>query len=325
MPYTRWFVTAGMSTRRDRLRSAVVHGLARWAAGLSRPERAPLDQPQRVCDYLLALLSDRLKPIVSTSPSAAARVSIEMQQRGCSLEGASFLLGAEPVTPARRRTIEACGASVVPTYGTSECGWIGAQFPGARVADEVHVFRDAYAVISRATGADPGEHAHPILFTNFRPGAPKVLLNAEIGDSAVLETGPVDGPAAALGYTVRLHTIRSFRKITAWGTTFAQADLYTVLEEALPRRFGGSLADYQLVEEADDRGLPHLILRASPTLGPIPDEALRSALLSDVGRLNGGYHLMTVLIAQTGSLRIERRAPVATARGKILPVLVNTT
>jgi hypothetical protein len=46
----------------------------------------------------------------------------------------------------------------------------------------------------------------------------------------------VEGPAAAYGYDVRLHTIRSFRKVTVWGVTFAVADLEGIIEETLPAR-----------------------------------------------------------------------------------------
>jgi hypothetical protein len=71
------------------------------------------------------------------------------------------------------------------------------------------VFRDAYAVIANprpGTGAGPG---HPLLFTSLRTAAPKVLLNAELGDSAVIEGDVGDRWAQAFGYDLRLHTIRS--------------------------------------------------------------------------------------------------------------------
>jgi hypothetical protein len=117
VPYAKWFTTAASrSTPEDRLRSAVIHGLARWAARLPRPETVPLDKPQPVCDYLLGLLCEGLKPLVNTTPSAAAHLSIEIQEQGRNLNGVSFLLGAEPVTPVRRATIEACGAAAIPTY-----------------------------------------------------------------------------------------------------------------------------------------------------------------------------------------------------------------
>lgn len=318
--YAAWFAMADPAAPLDRLRAAAVHRVARRAAGLPAPVAAPIDRAARVGDYLADLLAGGLAPVVNTSPSAAARLALEEAARGRSLSGVSFLLGAEPLTPERRATIEASGAAAVSTYGTSECGWIGAQFPGATRPDEVSIFRDAYAVVTRADpdGDGPGQ---PLLFTNLRPAAPKILLNTEVGDSGVLEDGATHPLAAALGYTVRLHTIRSFRKITAWGTTFAQADLYHVLEDALPRRFGGSLADYQLAELAGGGGMPSLVLRVSPGLGPIAEDDLRATLVSELNRTRSYYRPMTQVIAQAGALRIERRTPVPTARGKVLPVV----
>ena len=46
-----------------------------------------------------------------------------------------------------------------------------------------------------------------------------------------------------------LHTIRSFEKLTAGGMTFVDTDVVRVLEEVLPRRFGGGPIDYQLIED----------------------------------------------------------------------------
>jgi hypothetical protein len=59
-----------------------------------------------------------------------------------------------------------------------------------------------------------------------------------------------------LGYVQHLHTIRSFEKLTGLGVTVAGGDLFHLLEEVLPRRFGGAVGDYQLVEAQDARGLP---------------------------------------------------------------------
>jgi len=321
VPYVKWFAMAQMSAPLDRLRSAAVHGIARRAAGLPAPEPAAVGQVARVADYLLSLLREGLLPVVNTSPSAAARLALEVRNRGLELEGVSFLLGAEPLTEARRTTIESCGARAVPTYGTSECGWIGAQFPGATVTDEVHVFRDAFAVIYGPAFEPRDGPARPLLFTNLRPAAPKVLVNAEIGDAAVIAPAATTGPAAELGYTVRLHTIRSFRKLTAWGATLAQADLFRVLEEALPAQIGGSLADYQLVELADERGLPCLVVRVSPALGDVDEGAVRAVFLAELRKLRTYYGAMAEVITQAGALRVERRVPVATGRGKVLPVL----
>jgi hypothetical protein len=159
------------------------------------------------------------------------------------------------------------------------------------------------------------------MFTNLRPASAKVLLYAELGDAAILETESTSWPATELGYTQRIHTIRSFRKITAWGTTFAQADLYPVLEQVLPARFGGSATSYQLVEQEDSRGIPQLVLLISPAVGEIDQGAVRSTLLQEIERLRSYYGFMATMLAQAGAIRIERREPMATARGKVLPVL----
>jgi hypothetical protein len=320
--YTKWFAMATMAAPQDWIRSKVVHGLARRLAGLPHPERVPLNQPGRVCDYLVDLVEMGTPPVVNTSPSAAARLSMEAKARGKTLDGVAFLLGAEPLTPARRATIEDSGAMAVPTYGTSESGWIGAQFPGLNKCDEVHIFRDAYAVIAqRPEPTDSTHPGRPLMFTNLRPASAKVLLNAELGDAAILETESTSWPATELGYTQRIHTIRSFRKITAWGTTFAQADLYPVLEQVLPARFGGSATSYQLVEQEDSRGIPQLVLLISPAVGEIDQGAVRSTLLQEIERLRSYYGFMATMLAQAGAIRIERREPMATARGKVLPVL----
>src|SRR5262249_42505147 len=148
------------------------------------------------------------------------------------------------------------------------------------------------AVIPHADGNGSGAGAHPLLLTNLRPAGPKVLINAEIGDSAVIETGRVGGPAAAYGYDVRLHTIRSFRKITVWGVTFAVVDLEDIIEETLPARFGGAVGDYQLIEQQDDGGVPLLRLLVSPTIGPFDEQAIKDTLLREVARKRAVYGFM---------------------------------
>ena len=63
----------------------------------------------------------------NTTPSAAVKLSIAAQRLSAPLEGVTFLLGSEPLTPARRRTIEASGAAAAPLYGSTEAPWTGGQ------------------------------------------------------------------------------------------------------------------------------------------------------------------------------------------------------
>ncbi len=318
-PYLKWFRMTRPGNLADSLRASLLHRTLRFLTGLPAPEPAPLARVATVLESLLELLGKGHKPILNTAPSAASHLASLAGERGRSLSGVTFLLGAEPVTPVRRTTIESSGAAAVATYGTSEAGWIGAQFPEAREADEVSVFRDAYAVIKRPDAESSSPLGHPILFTGLRWASPKVLINTEIGDSAVI--GNSKAPLAAPDYDVNLHTIRSFRKVTLWGTSFAVADLYRLLEETLPGRFGGNPHSYQLVEEEQPGGLTHLRLLISPEVGSVEERLIRKAFLAELGKMRHYYDSMVNLLSQADALRIERRDPIRTTRGKLLPVL----
>ena len=104
---------------------------------------------------------------------------------------------------------------------------------------------------------------------DLRGVLPKVLLNVDIGDRAVIDRRPCDCAYGRLGCDVRLHTIRSSDKITEFGVTFAVQDVFHVLEDALPRRFGGAAGDYQLVEDQDADGLPRYTIMVDPRLSGI--------------------------------------------------------
>jgi hypothetical protein len=101
--------------------------------------------------------------------------------------------------------------------------------------------------------------------------------------------------------------------------TIVGSDLFHLLEEVLPHRFGGTVGDYQLVEEQDDRGLPHYTLFVSPGVGPVDEKALVANLFEELGKLRSPYRLMVDLWAQADVLQVERRRPFPTARGKVLP------
>ncbi len=318
-PYLKWFRMTRSDNLADSLRASLLHRTLRFLTGLPAPEQASLARAATVLEFLLQLREEGHQPILNTTPSAACRLAGLAKERGRSLSGVAFLLGAEPVTRARRDIIETSGAVAVPTYGTSEAGWIGAQFPEAGEADEVSVFRDAYAVIQNPDRGSPAPGGQPILFTGLRRASPKVLFNTEIGDSAVV--GVNSAPAAAPGYNVNLHTIRSFRKVTLWGTSFAVTDLYRLVEETLPGRFGGGPDSYQLVEEEEPGGLTHLKLLVSPRVGNVSDTVVQRFFFDELRKQRHYYGFMVKLLRKAGALRIDRRDPVRTGRGKLLPVL----
>jgi hypothetical protein len=318
--YAHWFVSEDVRSVKGRLHAATIHRLARRAGRFPRPQKATFDDPGPLLDCLLNELADRKRPCVNTAPSAAVNLTLAAGRRGVSLSGVTFLLGSEPLTSARRTTIERSGARAVPLYGSTEAPWIGGQCRHATMADEVHVLADAYAVV-------PGdqamvEHAavgQTLLVTSLRHALPKVLVNVDIGDRAVIERRACDCTYGRLGCDVRLHTIRSSDKITEFGVTFALQDVFHVLEDALPGRFGGSAGDYQLVEDRNEQGLARYTILVNPALDNIDEAIVPHAFLSEIGRLRDYYGAMASTWSRERLIRVRRASPVAGPSGKVLP------
>jgi hypothetical protein len=317
--FAAWFSTGGGGSPLYRLTAAYTVGLVRLAAGF--PRRVPVepDRLERVGSYLAELTGQGRRPAVNTSPSMAARICLAMRERGGGLAGVTFLLGAEPLTAARKATIESSGARATVTYGFSEASNVGSQCSQPDQVDEIHVSLDVFAALRRPRPTDDGGSVDALLLTTFRPASPKVLLNVEIGDYASLETKRHGCGFEELGYVQRLHTIRSFGKLTGDGVTFFDADILHLLETVLPARWGGSLADYQLVEQQTAAGLPRYALLVSPDLGELDEPALVAFFLDELGKLKRPYRFMANQWAATGAVRVERRRPEAGARGKVPP------
>ena len=180
---------------------------------------------------------------------------------------------------------------------------------------------DLHAVIQAGgEAARIGLPAEALFVTGLRPRAPFVFLNVSMGDRGEIEERRCGCAMEKTWGTRHLHHVRSFEKLTGAGMTFADADVVRVLEEILPARFGGSPADYQLVEEEGEDGAPVMRLLVRPDVGPLVEEEVARALIDG---LSGGGEgdvrkVMGLAWEQSGLLHVERRAPLATASGKIL-------
>ena len=146
-----------------------------------------------------------------------------------------------------------------------------------------------------------------------------MLLNADIGDRAVRERAPCECLYDRVGCRLRLHTIRSSDKITEFGVTFAVQDVFHVLEEIFPRRFGGAAGDYQLVEARDGQGLPRYTILVNPRLPVVDEGRLPAAFLAEMGKLQHYYGFMTSAWAREQLITVRRAPPYATGAGKVLP------
>ena len=317
--FAGWFCYIRPRGVKARLAATWVHTWVRHAARIPYPEMVPVTEAWRIAECLLGLREEGGQPCLITTPSQAIQIGQAARATGRALDEVTFLVGGEPLTPTRRQTIEEYGARVVPTYGFSEGGNVGSQCRNPPAVDDIHVSLDAYAVLQRSRTVGDGMTVDALLLTALRPSCPKVLFNTEIGDYAVVTSRRCDCLFDEVGYHQHLHTIRSFDKLTGVGLTFIGADLYQLMEEILPKRFGGSALDYQVVEQQDARGLPRYKLLVSPDVGPIDERRVSETFLKELAKRWVAYRWMTDVWSQSDVLEVKRERPVTTAAGKVFP------
>jgi hypothetical protein len=297
--------------------------IIRWgarAAGFQFPAytHVPLEDPLPIARWMADVLRSGGVAHLQTYSSAAARLCQRAMEAGVDLRGAQFILAGEAVTPARLAMIRDAGGVGVPSYSAIEVGNIGYGCLAPEAADDLHLLHDLHAVIQPGTDArDDAVTASALLVTSLRPTAPLFLMNAVLGDQAVITNRACGCPMAQHGWTVHLHTVRSYEKITAGGMTFFDIDVIRVLEEVLPARFGGAPTDYQLVEEESEGGRPRLRLVVDPSVGPLDTDAMVGVFLAALGGGSGVEEVMRRLWQEGRFLGVERAAPRTTAGGKI--------
>jgi hypothetical protein len=86
----------------------------------------------------------------------------------------------------------------------------------------------------------------------------------------------------------------------------------------MPARFGGGPADYQLLEEEDSDGQPHLTLLVDPALGPLDERQVVEAFLGAIARIGDAERVAQLQWRQAGWLGVRRDRPRLTDAGKIL-------
>lgn len=324
-PVARWFSRANPAApglpRRQAWKSRAETTMITWTGRLSgrrmpRRQYVPVAAPLPIARWMERTLAGGEVPHLWTSTSAAVRLCGEARRAGVSLEGAQFTVTGEPVTAARMAAIGAAGAVAVPDYGSADsggsvsCGCLAPDEP-----DDVHVFSDLNALIQADAPTVP---KGALLLTSIRPTAPFIFINLLMGDCAVLVERRCGCPMEALGWRTHLHTVRSFEKLTVGGLTFMDTDVVRILEEVLPRRFGGGPADYQVVEDVAVDGRPRLRLLVHPNIGPVEPLRVMETFLGALAAGSESERLMVSQLRQERMLEVERKVPYSTASGKIL-------
>jgi hypothetical protein len=326
-PPVRWFSQIDPRAAELHPRYRWSERVLRWSGRLAgvripRAEHVPPDDPRPIVEWMAGVRRRGGTPHLRTFASAAVTICRAATALGVDPTGWQFTVTGEPCTPARRAAIEAVGARTSTNYATMEAGGaIGYGCVRPTVSDETHVYRDTHALVQPGQEGGPGGlPAQALLVSVLFATAPLVLINVSAGDQAEVADGRCGCPLEALGWTTRLHTIRSFEKLTAGGMTFLDRDIIRVLEEVLPGRFGGGPNDYQLVEREDERGAPRLDLLVSPALGPLDDNEIRRAFLEAIGD-GAAAQVMSLDWRDAGLVRVQRRPPQTTSHGKVFHVL----
>ena len=321
-PVDRWFSQTRHELRRGQWKFALFT-FTTVAAGklLGRrfpaPEHVPGDAPEPIARWLAEVKRSGRPAVLDTMVSSAVRVCGAARERGLDVSGTLFRLGGEPLTDATANIIAAAGCHALCFYNIGEMNLIGTPCANPDALDDVHLLTDKLGVLLRpkVVGDTPVE---ALIYTTLLPSSPKLMLNVESGDYALLTTRDCGCPMGRLGFRHHLRDIRSYEKLTSEGVTFLGTELLRLLEEVLPQSFGGAPADYQLVQ-AEEAGVSRIFIVASPRLGPLEEGVVVERVLETLSGYPGGS-VMTQHWRDGQTLRLLRREPYRTASGKILPL-----
>jgi hypothetical protein len=324
LPPMQWFLS--QSSSRNRLASYYAIAVGRFLGYRTPwPKRVAPPEAHKVAAWLARNRRAGDRCMFYTSPSLGVRVSSAACARGLDISGTHFIVGSEPLTPARARAIRSAGCAVTATYSSSEMGGRVAVGCANSEGDDVHLFKGRLAVTQqpRKIGGT-GITVPAFRVTSLLSKVPKILINMETGDYGKLETRRCGCKFDELGLTDHLSHIRSFEKLTSEGMTFFAADVARIMEEILPARFGGGPLDYQAIEEGQKDGLSRLSVIVSPKVGTINGEMLIRTVLEELQRSGGSSRTMARVWQEAGTVRVRREEPHPTKGGKVFSFQVES-
>ena len=322
----RWFTptafrdarpTWNLQAQRWRFAEAGMLATARlFGVPLPHPEPVRLNQADVIARWVGETLERNGRCGVKTLMSRALRVCLAGEELGLDLDGLTISGGGEPPTPAKVAAVRRTGARLICNYHFQEAGAIGKMCMNPLDENDQHLMQDHLAMITRprrVPGFDVTVGA--FCFTTLLPSARKLMLNVETDDYGIVEKRECGCPWEEFGLQTHIRGIRSFRKLTGEGVTLVCTEMVRILEDVLPARFGGSPLDYQLFEEEDESGFTRLSLIVATRVELESEQRVVEAVLSE---LSPGP--LRSLWTQAGTLRVIRREPVWTERGKLMPL-----
>jgi hypothetical protein len=326
-PLERWFSQSDTRGGAAPLRATVLThttllACRLWAVQVPSPEYVPLGQAERVARWLETKSRDGTPALFSAPVGSGVRVCLAAAEHGLDIGGTVFRLGGEPLTPARAEVVAATGSRALANYSMGELGRVGIACAAPTAVDDVHLMQDRLALVQRDREVPvTGERVGALFFTSLHPSTPKLMLNVETDDHAIVEDRTCGCLIGELGFSRHLRRIRSWEKLTSEGMRFGGPEVVRLLEETLPGRFGGAPTDYQFVEETDG-ALPAVAIVISTRLGPVDEKQVVQTVVAALGEEGIGPEQMSSIWRDGRTLRVVRREPYATPGAKILSVHV---
>ncbi len=279
----------------------------------------PLPAAEEVLDDVLRIRAGHGGCSVVTTPSGATRLAGLAGARGADLEHVAFVVGAEPLTHGKHAEITRAGARVGVRYNITEVGAVGGACGHPEEVDDVHLLADSFALVPERRILPNGEPADAFLITTLLPTSPTVFLNLDTDDFGQITERRCGCLWDELGFHTHLSGIRSFSKLTGEGVTVLGTECVRILEEVLPREFGGRSVDYQLLEVEDADHLTRLHLVVSPSVGPVDEAQLLTRFQQELRNPVARGSPLPPPWRQADTIRVVRREPVTTPAGKLLP------
>jgi hypothetical protein len=285
------------------------------------PQTVKLDQADVIARWIVDRLKTHQRCLLYMNVSRALRVSVAAAQEGFDLTGATIRVGGEPITAAKVQTMQGVGLRILPAYGAIDTGSIGLGCANLAETDEVHLVKDAFALITSQHSVEGvGASVPAFNLTSLLDSNSKIMLNYQSDDYGMVSERACGCPLEAYGYTTHIHTIRSYSKLVGEGVTLIGNEMLNILEKVLPARFGGSALDYQLLEQEDDSGLTRLYLVVSPRLQLADERQVIEVVLNALRQSSPMAEAARNIWQQADTLQIKRMEPVWTSRGKLLPL-----
>jgi hypothetical protein len=252
------------------------------------------------------------------------RVCIAAREAGISLAGATFRIGGEPVTTAKAGFMREMGIRIIAGYGMVEVSNIGLGCPNGIDAGDMHLSMDTMALIAHPHEMESSGITVPAFqLTTLTDTAGKLMLNVEVDDCGIVERRDCGCAFHDAGLDIHLRDIRSYTKLVGEGVTLVGNEMVQILEHLLPKRFGGTALDYQILEEEDEAHLTRIFLIISPRVHIADESEVVRAMYEALDKSSASAGVASALWRQGDSIRVRRAEPIWTARGKMMPLHIS--